>query len=66
MKQDCKLCEIPIWLTRQQIDNYMPNWIIINATEIYIQRFSDHLAQKLTFFSYINHNTIKALAGIMP
>ena len=37
--------------------------IITDATEVFI---SDPYAQKLTFSSYKNHNTAKALAGITP
>ena len=70
-----KLREIPIWPSRTQVDSLMPNQfkvqypntrIIIDATEIYIQRPSDPYAQQLTFSSYKNHNTAKALAGITP
>lgn len=70
-----KLCEILIWPSRTQVDSLMPNQfkvqypntrIIIDATEIYIQRPSDPYAQQLTFSSYKNHNTAKALAGITP
>lgn len=40
--------------------------IIIDATEVFIQRPSDPYAQQLTFSSYKNHSTAKALAGITP
>jgi hypothetical protein len=70
-----KLKEIPIWPSRQQVYGLMPlqfktqypnTRIIIDATEVYIQRPSNPHAQQLTFSSYKNHNTAKALAGITP
>ena len=39
---------------------------IIDATELYIQAPSNPQAQQLTFSSYKNHNTLKALIGITP
>ena len=38
----------------------------IDATEIYIEQPSSPEAQQLTFSSYKNHNTLKALIGISP
>ena len=70
-----KLSEIPMWPSRAQVQLFMPTQfkelysntrIIIDATEIFIQRPSDPSAQQLTFSSYKNHNTVKALAGITP
>ena len=50
-----------------QFKHQYPNTcIIIDATEVYIQWPSDPHAQQLTFSSYKNHNTAKALAGITP
>ena len=40
--------------------------IIIDATEIVIQKPTEPSAQQLTFSSYKNHNTGKVLAGITP
>jgi len=39
---------------------------IIDATEIFIQKPLNLSAQQLTFSSYKNHNTFKALIGISP
>lgn len=61
--------------TRAQILHFMPpsfrefyptTHCIIDATEIFIQSLSDPIAQQLTFSSYKNHNTFKALIGITP
>lgn len=38
----------------------------MDATEIYIQHPSSPVAQQLTFSSYKNHNTLKAVVGITP
>ena len=46
--------------------HYSSTRIIIDATEVFIQRPSDPHAQQVTLSSYKNHNTAKALAGITP
>ena len=70
-----RFIELPIWPTKGQVQELMPfqfkqqypnTRIIIDATELFIQRPSDPLAQLQTFSSYKNHNTAKALAGITP
>uniref|UniRef100_A0A1X7U0W9 DDE Tnp4 domain-containing protein n=1 Tax=Amphimedon queenslandica TaxID=400682 RepID=A0A1X7U0W9_AMPQE len=70
-----KLKEIPIWPSRSQIQSSMPTQfcqyypntrIIIDATEIFIQKPTEQNAMLLTVSSYKNHNTGKLLAGITP
>ena len=70
-----KLSEIPIWPSRAQVQSLMPQQfkeqypntrIIIDATEVYIQKPSNPHTQQITFSSYKNNNTAKALAGITP
>ena len=70
-----KFKEVPIWPCRELVDEYMPACFhtmypktrcIIDATEIFIQMPSNPTAQQLTFSSYKNHNTLKALIGITP
>ena len=70
-----KFNKIPIWPIQTQVQALIPEEfklhypstrIIIDATEVFIQRPSDPHAQQLTFSSYKNHNTAKALAGITP
>ena len=39
---------------------------IIDATEIFVQMPSNPTAQQLTYSSYKNHNTLKALVAITP
>ena len=46
--------------------SYPTTRCIIDATEIYIQMPSDPQAQQLTFSSYKNQNTFKALVAITP
>lgn len=71
----CKFKEIEIWPCRAQIDHFMPRSFkesypstrcIVDATEIFIQQPSSPVAQQLTFSSYKNHNTFKAIVGITP
>lgn len=47
-------------------DKYKGTTVIIDATEIYIEKPSNPEAQQLTFSSYKNSNTLKALIGITP
>jgi hypothetical protein len=70
-----KFKEIPLWPTRDCVDAHMPRCFredypstrcIIDATEIFIQQPSSPVAQQLTFSSYKNHNTLKAMVGITP
>ena len=70
-----KFKEVPIWPSRELVDKMIPTCFkneypttrcIIDATEIYIQQPSSPIAQQLTFSSYKNHNTFKAIVGITP
>ena len=70
-----KFKEVPIWPTREQVDQFMPQCFkenypstrcIIDATEIFIQQPSSPAAQQMTFSSYKNHNTLKAIVAITP
>ena len=45
---------------------YPTTWVIIDATEIYIETPSLPELQQMTYSSYKNHNTYKALIGILP
>ena len=66
---------VELWPSRATVDANMPQSIkdiypslrcTIDATEIYIEQPSSPEAQQLTFSSYKNHNTLKALIGISP
>ena len=46
--------------------SYPTTRCIIDATETFIQMPSDPQTQQLTFSSYKNHNTFKALVAIIP
>lgn len=47
-------------------DKYPTTRCIIDATEVFIQMPSNPTAQQLTFSSYKNHNTLKALVVVTP
>ena len=70
-----KIKEVTIWPPKSQVNHYMPKSFkesypntrcIIDATEIFIQQPSSPTAQQLTYSTYKNHNTLKALIGITP
>ena len=67
--------ELPLWPSRDLVQNYMPKsfkdlypstGVIIDATEIFVETPSLPELQQMTFSSYKNHNTFKALVGISP
>ena len=47
-------------------DYYLTTRCIIDVTEIFIQSPSNPQAQQLTYSSYNNHNTLKALVVVTP
>ena len=70
-----KFKELNIWPSKQEVQSYMPGCFknaypstrcIIDATELFITMPSNPTAQQLTFSSYKNHNTLKALVAITP
>ena len=67
-----KLKELPLWPPKELVERNMPREFkrkypntrdVLDATEIYIEQ--PHL-QQMTFSSYKNDNTFKALVGISP
>ena len=63
------------WPSRETVDEYMPEKfkkyfprtrVIIDCTELYIQRPRDPDAQHKTYSSYKSWNTLKLLIGISP
>ena len=67
--------ELDIFPDRQIIELHKPEFfknkyegttVIIDATEIYIEKASNPEAQQLTFSTYKYTNTLKALVGITP
>ena len=48
------------------LKKYSTTTLIIDATEIYIEKPNNPEAQQVTFSSYKNSNTLKALVGIVP
>lgn len=70
-----KMKEIPLWPPRDVVTSNMPKCfkslypttrVIIDATEIYIEKPSLPDLQQMTFSNYKNSNTFKALIGISP
>ena len=70
-----RLRSIPIWPSRSLVDSTMPpnvkehypkTRVIIDCTEIFIEKPSSPSSQSATFSTYKHHNTAKALIGISP
>ena len=53
-------------MPRQFREKYPSTRVIIDATEIFVEQPQLPELQKMTFSSYKNHNTFKALVGISP
>ena len=67
--------DLPLWPKKEVVASYMPQVfkdqypstrVIIDATEIFIEQPHLPEIQKMTFSSFKNHNTYKALIGISP
>ena len=70
-----RLVQLPIWASKNTIQETMPESfcekypstrVIIDCTEIFIQKPSCFRAQSDTYSSYKSHNTAKGLIGIAP
>lgn len=70
------LVGLDFWPTRDTVRKYMPGEfansiygdtrIIIDATELFIEKPSDLSLQSVTWSNYKSHNTLKGLIGIAP
>lgn len=70
-----ELSEIDVWLSRDIVDTYFPisfqqhyplTRVILDATEIPIDKPTECNSQSATFSTYKNRNTLKVLVGISP
>ena len=70
-----QLKQVPLWASKPLIFSNMPNVfkvrypttrVIIDATDIFVERPALPELQQLTYSSYKNHNTYKGLIGISP
>lgn len=70
-----KLQEIPLWPPREVVraglpkafrELYPTTRVVLDATEIRVEKPSLPDIQQMTFSTYKNHNTYKALVGISP
>ena len=66
---------LPIWPTRSCIDETMPRCfretypqtrVVIDCTEVFIEKASSVRSQSVTFSNYKHHNTAKGLVVISP
>lgn len=70
-----KLKEIPLWPPREVVHSSMPKSfrekyrmtrVVLDATEIYVEKCSLPDIQQMTFSYHKNNNTFKILVGISP
>ena len=70
-----RLRAIPIWASQEYIQKTMPEAfkntypntrVIIDCTELFIERPTSFRSQSATYSAYKNHNTAKGLLGISP
>ena len=70
-----ELSELGCWLSRETIDEHFPTnfrklfpttRVVLDATEIAIEKASNVNGQRMTFSTYKNRNTLKTLVGISP
>ena len=70
-----ELTELDFWPDRDIINEHFPKnfqkmfpttRVILDATEIFIERPKNCDAQKVTFSTYKHHNTLKTMIGISP
>lgn len=69
-----ELKQLIVWPTRQQLKDKLPQefnkfpntTVIIDCTEIFIEKPTLPSAQKTTWSEYKGHNTMKTLVGITP
>ena len=67
--------QVSLWPSKEMVQSYMPKVfreqypstrVIIDATEVYVEQPHLPELQQMTFSSYKNDNTYKALIGISP
>ena len=67
--------QLPIWASKKTVEKTMPDCfkfdspftrVILDCTEIFIEKPSCFRAQSATYSSYKSHNTAKGLVGISP
>ena len=70
-----RLTQLPIWASKETVNKTMPDCfkcdypftrVILDCTEIFIERPSCFRAQSASYSSYKSHNTAKGLVGISP
>ena len=70
-----RLTQLPTWASRETVNKTMPECfkyqypftrIILDCTEIFIEKPSCFRAQSETYSTYKSHNTAKGLVGISP
>ena len=70
-----RLIQLPVWATRRTVEETMPKVfrqkypltrVVLDCTELFIEKPSCFRAQSETYSSYKSHNTAKGLVAIAP
>ena len=70
-----RLIQLPVWTTRRTVEETMPELfrqkypltrVVLDRTELFIEKPSCFRAQSETYSSYKSHNTAKGLVAIPP
>ena len=70
-----RLIQLPVWATKKTIEETMPEVfqqkypltrVILDCTELFIEKPSCFRAQSATYSTYKSHNTAKGLVAIAP
>ena len=70
-----RLIQLPVWATRRTVEETMPEVsrqkypltrVVLDCTELFIEKPSCFRAQSETYSSYKSHNTAKGLVAIAP
>ena len=68
-----RFMQLPIWASKETVEKTMPDIlkydypftrVILECTEIFIEKLSCFRAQSATYSSCISHNTANGLVGI--
>ena len=73
--KETRICQLPVWATRRTVEETMPEVsrqkypltrVVLDCTELFIEKRSCFRAQSETYSLSKSHNTAKGLVAIAP